>query len=62
MGVEVRLSCIEDTPRRLFAELAMHSLDVVLSDEPLPPGLDVRVFSHQLGDTGVAFFAALFSK
>lgn len=58
LGVDVRLSCIEDTPRRLFAELAMHSLDVVLSDEPLPPGLDVRVFSHLLGDTAVAFFAA----
>ena len=54
----VRLTCIEDTPRRLFAELAIHGLDVVLSDEPLPPGLDVRAYSHLLGDTGMAFFAA----
>jgi LysR family transcriptional regulator, transcriptional activator of nhaA len=54
----VRLTCIEDTPTRLFAELAIHGLDVVLSDEPLPAGLDVRAYSHLLGETGVAFFAA----
>lgn len=54
----VRLTCVEDTPTRLFAELAIHGLDVVLSDEPLPPGLDVRAYSHLLGETGVAFFAA----
>jgi LysR family transcriptional activator of nhaA len=54
----VRLTCIEDTPTRLFAELAIHGLDVVLSDEPLPPSLDVRAYSHLLGETGIAFFAA----
>lgn len=54
----VRLTCIEDTPTRLFAELAIHGLDVVLSDEPLPPGLDVRAYSHLLGESGLAFFAA----
>jgi LysR family transcriptional regulator, transcriptional activator of nhaA len=54
----VRLTCIEDTPTRLFAELAIHGLDVVLSDEPLPAGLDVRAYSHLLGETGIAFFAA----
>lgn len=54
----VRLSCVEDTPARLFADLAIHALDVVLSDEPLPPGIDVRAYSHLLGETGIAFFAA----
>lgn len=54
----VRLTCIEDTPTRLFGELAIHGLDVVLSDEPLPPSLDVRAYSHLLGESGVAFFAA----
>ncbi len=54
----VRLICSEDTPTRLFGELAIHGLDVVLSDEPLPPGLGVRAYSHLLGDTGMAFFAA----
>jgi LysR family transcriptional activator of nhaA len=54
----VQLSCIEDTPKRLFGELAIHGLDVVLSDEPLPPSLGVRAYSHLLGQTGVAFFAA----
>ncbi len=54
----VRLTCVEDTPTRLFAELAIHGLDLVLSDEPLPPSLDVRAYSHLLGESGVAFFAA----
>lgn len=54
----VRLKCVEDTSTRLFGELAIHELDVVISDEPVPPGLDVRAFSHLLGETGVAFFAA----
>ena len=54
----VRLTCIEDTPIRLFAELAIQGLDVVLSDEPLSPSLDVRAYSHLLGESGVAFFAA----
>jgi LysR family transcriptional activator of nhaA len=54
----VRLVCVENEPRRLFADLAVHLLDVVLSEEPLPPGLDVRAYSHLLGETGVAFFAA----
>lgn len=58
LGLGVRLSCSEDTPTRLFGELAIHGLDVVLSDEPLSPGLDVRAYSHLLGETGVAFFAA----
>lgn len=54
----VRLTCVEDTPTRLFAELAIHGLDVVLSDEPLPHNLDVRAYSHLLGESGLAFFAA----
>jgi LysR family transcriptional activator of nhaA len=58
----VRLTCVEDTPTRLFAELAIHGLDVVLSDEPLPPSLDVRAYSHLLGESGVAFFAAKIFK
>ena len=46
----------------MFAELAIHGLDVVLSDEALPPSLDVRAYSHLLGETGLAFFAAKIFK
>jgi len=54
----VRLVCREDRLDRLLAELAIHRLDMVLADRPLPPGMDVKGYSHPLGECGVAFFAA----
>lgn len=53
----VRLVCHEDKEDALLAELAMHTLDVVLSDSPLRPGLSVKAYSHLLGECGVTFFA-----
>lgn len=53
----IRLVCREDKPERLLAQLAVHELDVVLSDGPVDPSISVRAFSHLLGDCGVAFFA-----
>lgn len=53
----VRLVCQEDSHERLLAELALHSLDVVISDEPVTAGGNVRAYNHLLGDTGVTFFA-----
>lgn len=52
-----RLHCVEDSLERLLAELAVHKLDMVLSDQPLPAGLHVRAFNHQLGESNVSFFA-----
>lgn len=52
----VRLICREDKPDRLLAELALHELDVVLSDSPASPSVRVRAFSHQLGESEVGFF------
>lgn len=54
----VRLVCREDRLERLLAELAIHRLDMVLADRPMPPGMDVKGYSHPLGECGVAFFAA----
>ena len=54
----IRLICREDRLERLLADLAIHSLDMVLADRPMPPGLDVKGHSHLLGECGVAFFAA----
>lgn len=54
----VRLICREDRLDRLLAELAIHHLDMVLADRPIPPGMDVKGYSHPLGECGVAFYAA----
>jgi LysR family transcriptional regulator, transcriptional activator of nhaA len=53
----VRMVCREDRHDRLLAELASHSLDVVLTDAALPPGSGVRAYHHILGECGVTFFA-----
>jgi LysR family transcriptional activator of nhaA len=45
----VRLVCREGTLERLVADLAVHDIDVVLSDAPVTPSLNVRAYSHSLG-------------
>jgi LysR family transcriptional activator of nhaA len=58
MEVPVRLSCREDRPEALLSLLAEHRLDVVLSDAPLTGRGGVRAFSHLLGESTVAAYAA----
>jgi len=58
MPAPVRLVCREDTHDRLLAELALHSLDVVISDEPVASGGPVRAFNHLLGETTATLFGA----
>jgi LysR family transcriptional activator of nhaA len=53
----IRIVCREGTPEKLLADLAVHGLDVVLSDAPIPPGMNVRAYNHQLGRCGVTFMA-----
>jgi LysR family transcriptional regulator, transcriptional activator of nhaA len=50
----IRLNCSEGKPEALLAELALHNLELVLSDAPLAVGAKVRAFSHQLGECGVS--------
>jgi len=58
MEQPVELTCVEDRPDRLLAELATHSLDLVLLDAPRGAEVAVRAFNHLLGECGVSFFAA----
>lgn len=54
----VRVECIQGTPAQLLPPLAVHELDVVLSDAPASPQIRVRAYSHLLGDSAVTLFAA----
>jgi len=54
----VRIVCREWKLDSLLAELALHRLDLVLADAPLPPSSSVRAFSHRLGASGISVFAA----
>jgi LysR family transcriptional activator of nhaA len=53
----VRIICREGTLERLVTELAVHELDVVLSDARVTPTLNVRAYSHLLGSCGVCWMA-----
>ena len=46
----------EDEPNRLLADLAVHAVDLVLSDAPAAPSVKVRAYSHLLGSCGVTIF------
>jgi len=52
----VRIVCHEDSYDKLLADLALHSLDIVIADSPVPTGSSVRAYNHLLGETDVAFF------
>jgi LysR family transcriptional regulator, transcriptional activator of nhaA len=54
----VHLICRDDKPERLFAELIVHGVDVVLSDAPVSPSARVQAFSHLLGECDVTLFAS----
>lgn len=53
----IRIVCREWSLDRLLAELALHRLDLVLSDSPVPPDVNVKAYSRKLGESGVSFIA-----
>lgn len=54
----VRLVLREEQPDRLLAALAIHELDLVLSDAPVPAGARINAFGHLLGESSVTIFGA----
>ena len=57
MSEPVRMICRETSLDTLLAELAVHRLDLVLADRPIPSTVSTRGFSHKLGECAVSFFA-----
>lgn len=53
---QVKLVCFEDRFEALLGALSLHKLDVVLTDRPVPPGTNLKVFSHLLGESELTFF------
>ena len=53
----VRVVCYEGNLEKLLGDLAVHKLDLVLSDRPLPTGLNVKAYNHILGNSTISFFA-----
>jgi LysR family transcriptional activator of nhaA len=57
MSDPVRIVCRESNLNNLLAELALHRVDLVIADGPIPSGINVRGFSHGLGECGISFLA-----
>ena len=57
MPQTLKINCREGKLEYLLAELAMHKLDVVITDTPMPTNVNVRGYTHQLGECGMSFFA-----
>lgn len=58
MPEPIRMVCRESSLDILLAELAIHKLDLVLADCPIPPTVSTRGYSHKLGECAVSFFAS----
>ncbi len=58
LDATIRIVCNEWRLASLLSELAIHRLDLVLADTPIPQSVDVRAYSHPLGESPVTFFAS----
>ena len=54
----VQLICHDDKPEKLLARLALHELDVVLSDVPASPFVNIKAFNHSLGECSVSIMGS----
>ena len=54
----IHLVCTDDTPERLLAGLAVHALDLVITDAPVTPAANVRAHNHLLGESGTTIFGS----
>lgn len=54
--ITVRLVCKEGSLESLLGDLAVHQLDMIISDHAIPAGMNVKAFSHPLGASKIAFF------
>lgn len=53
----LRLLCHEDKFDELLGDLALHRLDVVLADRTAPLNPNLKVYSHALGSSTLAWYA-----
>lgn len=53
----LRLLCMVDEFEDLLGDLALHRLDVVLADRAAPLNPNLKVYSHSLGSSPLAWYA-----
>jgi LysR family transcriptional activator of nhaA len=55
----LRLLCHEGNLDDLLGDLALHRLDVVLSDRPAPVNPNIKLYSHNLGSSTIGWYGTL---
>jgi len=58
MPQPVHVICREGKLEDLLGQLGAHRLDIVLADEPPSSGVNIRTFSHPLGESSICFCAS----
>lgn len=59
----LRLLCHEGEFDDLLGDLALHRLDMVLSDRPAPISANIKLYSHAMGSSAIAWYGhALLAK
>ena len=54
----LRLQCSEGRFDELLAALALHRLDIVLADRAAPTNANLKLYSHPLGSSSIAWYAS----
>jgi LysR family transcriptional activator of nhaA len=58
MRQQYRIVCREGTNEELLPALALHDIDVVLTDSPIDTTFNVKAFSHLLGECAMLVFGS----
>ncbi len=53
----LQLRCQQNAFDALLADLALHRLDLVITDRPAPPNRNLKLYGHALGHSAVAWYA-----
>lgn len=53
---QLRLLCLERNFNDLLGDLALHKLDLVISDRPAPANPNIKLYSHSLGSSTMAWY------
>lgn len=57
MDERPRTICYEGKLPDLLADLALHKLDLIISDAPAPTTMEFKVYNHKLGECGLSMLA-----
>ena len=57
MNNQIRIVCTEGQLEDLLGELALHRMELVIADVPIPGNVNIKGFDHKLGSSTLCFYA-----